>query len=483
MTAGAGEPRPTREALARLAAAVQVLRQSRLPEMPGSARAVADLGAAERAPNEPGQAHLDEARATIAAGVGDLDRVPDRQMREAPWLLWTATAPLAGLPGLLDRVEAMAGTRGSVRRKLIEAWLLGFAPDAPRIEEGGRMIGRLLAASPDARLDLWREADRTLALFDARFGPARVAAALLTSPQSVEAVLRLAGLDDPARAGGGYARAVQSEVLAQFDEALRGRQPDEVFSRCAAFLAPQFTESGSRLRFDDSESRGMLARGLLAPWLDVSDPVVDVLRAPIQAFLLKHLNDPRLQPQRWDAAGDAAIRLMRRWLGQASFKAFFELIDELASDHQWRYRQAFWSAYLKEEHVDDIWLALGSVLHANARSIKDLNGAYAKLSGSNQAVLLFRIKHLVFCEWSNVGKVRAWPAGSKPAPVLHRMSYADWELKTPSLQFEGAADRLHSSAGLSHFGAAQWSWQSKAARFISSQTGIRLMNLHDWMPR
>ena len=159
---------------------------------------------------------------------------------------------------------------------------------------------------------------------------------------------------------------------------------------------------------------------LLRPWLAGENEPEESIRFQIQDFLLEHLDDPRLKPQRWQEAGEQATSLMRRWLTRASLKAFFSLISEHALDTHWRYREAFWSACLEKDTTVEAWLALGSRIHASARAVEDLKGAYARLDGASgdQAVLLLRVKNTIFCEWSHNGKLRAWPADWPNAPRL-----------------------------------------------------------------
>ncbi|BBF93954.1 EH signature domain-containing protein [Blastochloris tepida] len=476
---------PTREVLGRLAAAVKVLRATKLPEAEASAQALVDLGAAGRAPKPPEKSMLDQARSSILAAAQSraYTQVPAKYLREAPWLLWAVKQPLAGLPGLLDAVVALAMRHGSVRRKLIQAWLLGFDANAPMIEAAGHAIRRLLAETPDARLDAWRNVDRALNLFDARFGPRRVADAILTAQRSVAAILQEVGLDDPVQAGGGYARAVQGEVLMQFATTLPKAHPDEIVARCLAFLAP-----GGRLRFEEPGAQGAVARGLLAPWLRGGSPPSDATRAEIQAFLLRALGDPRLRPQHWREAGDEATALMRRWLARASLKLFFDLIDDYALDDHWRYREAFWAACLNKGLIEDAWLALGKRVFASARALKDLNGAYARLEGASgdQSVLLMRIGSYVFCDWSHNGKLRAWQADWKNAPHLGARSYSRDDLTGKGLPFPPNAQFGSRGApdgdGLSHIGSKRSYWQGSAAELIARRTGVRLSPT-DWMPR
>lgn len=477
---------PTREALVGLSAATQRFRNFRLPEIRESAHAVEKLGAGKAVPAKPKDSILDQVRKNLIAAMqsGDLGTAGHRDLREAPWLLWEAKEPLASLPGLLDLVAGVAGRSGSTRRKLIQAWLLGFEARTPRIDDGGRIIRRLLSASDDPRLDRWRRPDRALDLFDARRGPSRIAAEILSSDRPIETTVQEVGLAEPLQAVGGYARAIQAEVLNQFGAATKFGA-GEVFARCVGFLAP-----GARLRFDDGPARGEIARGLLAPWLLESKHPVDALRGDVQSFLLHHLGDPRIRPQHWKFAGDDAVALMRRWLARASLKAFFALIDDHALDAHWRYRGAFWSACLNKGAIEDTWLALGSRVYGSARAVKDLNGSYGRLEGGrvagDQSVLLLKIGKYVFCEWSHNGKLRVWPSDWKAAPRLERSSYSREDLTTQGLPFP-PSPRLGSRGapdghGLSHIGSERSYWQGSAAEFLARHAGVQLSPA-DWMPR
>ena len=69
-------------------------------------------------------------------------------------------------------------------RYLIEAWLRDFSPQAPGIESAGFAIQRLLADSPDARMQPWRTAQNTFHLFDASRRSGALASAILSASQT-----------------------------------------------------------------------------------------------------------------------------------------------------------------------------------------------------------------------------------------------------------------------------------------------------------
>jgi hypothetical protein len=478
-----------RNALASLRAATLVLPRAtaNLPERSASAIALDMLGAAEVAPAQPVQAVLDAVRKRLVTAFGKPGgEAPARgDLRNGSWLLWADQEPLANLRGLLDSIWTEATRSNATRRNLVEAWLRGFSPDAPRVAEAGLGIRSLLASNPTARTRFWENADQRIELFNAKEGPKRLATWLVLGPEPVHHILSETGFGDPLRAVGGYMRMVQREMLALSTESLRKQPALDTIARLTAFLAPQ-----DSLRFSEPESRGEIARGLLAPWLDGGREPLDPVRDSVRTFLLQKLADPRLRPQNWTAAGEEATNLMRRWLARASLKAFFDLIADHALDAHWKYREAFWSACLNKGRIDDAWLALGSQVHASARAVRELDGAYARLEGAgvagNQSILILKVKNIVFCEWSHNGKLRAWPDDWKSAPRLNQKIYAREDVTQkglpfpPSLRFgsKGAPDGF----GLSHIGSDRNYWQSSAADLLARRANVHLIPT-DWLPR
>lgn len=399
------------------------------------------------------------------------------------WLLWTEKQPLSELPGLLDAVLTQAYRSNATVRAIIEAWLRAFSPSNPSVVRTGLAIRQLLIARPSPRLEVWINAEQRVRLFDAREGPRKLAAELVSSTGSVDEVLSASGFDDPLRASGGYMRAVQQEVIVKVSGLLTRFDADQSLKRTLGFLAPRGT-----LRFAEPQSRGEMARGLLRPWLERETEPDESARFQIQDFLLEHLDDPRLKPQRWLEAGEPAANLMRRWLTRASLKAFFSLISEHAPDSHWCYREAFWSACIEKNAAVEAWLALGSRIHTSARAVEDLKGAYARLEGADgdKAALLLRVKDTIFCEWSHSGALRAWPVDWPNAPLLGRKLYTRNSLMGKSLPFppkpkygsKGTTD----GRGLYHHGSDQSRWQGSAAELLERRAQI-VLSPTDWMPQ
>lgn len=477
-----------REALGTLGAAVDLLRRGpSLPAEPASVRALRALAAQDAPPAQPPEAALEKLRHDLLAlsregrGYG---AVPAREMRHAPWLLWSPHEPLAALPGLLDDLLARARERRSLLRALIEAWIAGYAAGAAMIREAAAALRRLVSEHPHPSFRAWTNIDAEVRLFDVVDGPRALARWLLASDEPVETLLARVGFDDPLRAVSGYMRAVQGEVLALAPERLAGRTGVRDAERIFAVLAP-----GGALRFPDPETSGRMARALLEPWLRGVGDAAEEARLAVQEFLLEHLGDPRLRPLLWQAAGEEAVALVRAWLTKASLDAFFRLIRDHALDTQWTYREAFWGAYLKAGAISDAWLAFAPSVFDDARSVKELRGAFGKLEGygvqPNHSVLLMRVGDLVFCEWSHNGSLRAWPVDWKTAPGLTRAVYDRRELMTTCLPFPANARGRGGNAagtGLRHASANTGHWQGSVAELIARRARIRLTE-RDYMPR
>ena len=129
-----------------------------------SAKAVAVLGASDREAAAPSAPALEEARRRAARSLDGIASASPRDLRQAPWLLWSGPEPLAPMRDLLELIVRRGAASASTRRNLVDAWLRGFDPNAPRIGEAGQAIRWLLADTSDLRMERWRSADRAFSL-------------------------------------------------------------------------------------------------------------------------------------------------------------------------------------------------------------------------------------------------------------------------------------------------------------------------------
>jgi hypothetical protein len=177
-----------------------------------------------------------------------------------------------------------------------------------------------------------------------------------------------------------------------------------------------------------------------------------------------------------------AIETASRWLTGRTMDAFFEILRH-TDDDMGLYRRRFWEAYFHAGHIVEAWIALGEQAVEQLQTI-DPTGAlsYAKILGKiapNQCVLMLRMGHLLFCDWSHQGRLRAISATAKQAPKLYQTEYELFQLRFPTpLDFNnGQLD----DPGLLHVGSELGGWQDTARQFIGQHLGIHLA-LTDLMP-
>jgi len=160
------------EAIEAFRGTLGVLGSQRLPALMATERLWQSMNAPEPRTEKPAEPRLKELRRRLLQLYSTDDGAADRrELRDAPWLLWDGTPPLASeLPRLLDAVHVRAAEHQRTLSNLIEAWVFGFRNDDTTVLETGQRIGALLAVKTDRRLTLWQQAHRRLALFDAAKG-------------------------------------------------------------------------------------------------------------------------------------------------------------------------------------------------------------------------------------------------------------------------------------------------------------------------
>jgi hypothetical protein len=472
----------SRKVLVSLRAAIKLTGEARgLPETSELVKAIERLGAVPPV-RPPDTSVLDRARRNLIAAAGSPGGLASAQRRDlkfAPWLLWTGSDGIAGLPGMFDILFREAERLGSVRRSLIESWIANCDTSQPTVQTCGSLIELLLGKSDDARIEVWRRAEARFQYFRVQSGPGRIASAILNGTEPVTEILKAAGLDEPLRAASGYARLVNFQLLKELPPPLASSWGESVFARAQAFAVV-----GRTLRFEEAEARGALANSLLTPWAPGSRlSARGDVRSQVQSFLLTRLGDPRTRRANWLHVEESKIGVMRRWLSRASLKAFFDVVANHAHEN-FEYRRAFWNAYLEAEAIEDSWLALGANVHAEAQGIRELQGSFARLRGasSNQSVLLIKVGPVIFSEWSHSGSLRAWPEDWKDAPRIGLPEYRRLDLTGKCLPFPNGPDGAQQGKGLWHVGSENGRWQSVAADFIAGRCGVRLTQRH-WMPK
>lgn len=419
-----------------------------------------------------------------AFGFGAEKELMLRDIRRAPWVFFERVEgrpPLASRHGFRGWAVRELSRRGGSRFviSLYQAWLARYPVDLPDFAQWQAEVRRLLTACDSRRCRRLREVASRCGLLDQK-APERLWRWLLIQGGTVDACLEDAGLDGILAAGGLVRAAFEAGCRAVREAASRGQEHHALLRRLLEFAEGGTGGGNPQLRFGGN-SRVCLVEALLEPYADRA-PARDT-RDLIKEFLFRYVGDPRLAPGAWHGVSQKAQQVFRQWLVEETLEDFFRLLehaakhDETARRH-WKYRQAFWLAYLRRRAIDEAWLAVGSEIDRVLRHGRSGHGdRYARLIGANRnhACLIFRIGKVVLTEWNHTGSWRMWLADRRGAPRLYRHEYRRAEL---------VGDRIGSEpfAKGTHHGSENGRWQEQLADALADNAGVRVP-LRDLMPR
>lgn len=394
------------------------------------------------------------------------DDLHARHWRWLPFALWHGDPPLAAKAPLLDAYEHRLRGRRSRRdlKGLIGAYLRDFAPARP----GFIRLANLLAEQVPAIDWPWRDRHRDLKMFDPRQAPDRLGDHGLNHADGPIAALDELGLS--ALAARGLPLVALQAVLHDLQESLsiHGEVEDEKLTTVLDWALADELGLAPPIRVS-------LAHALLLPWVGpaAKQPPPELLKR-LRSVLLKHYGDPRVHPKSWLGVDNDALKVFKRWLVDVAIEQFLEVIDRLALEHQWNYRRAFWTAYLKRDWIHEADVMFGERGYQLARSLFGKEAPCAQLTTgsktveSGHAVLLLRIGRLIIADWSHNGRCAIWNERDQSAPMLGRLHYSSSDVD---------ADRTE--ANWRHAGAPSYSWQKKVRDYIADHTGLRL-NDHEF---
>lgn len=154
--------------------------------------------------------------------------------------------------------------------------------------------------------------------------------------------------------------------------------------------------------------------------LDVETSGREDARSRLMSIIFDGMGDPRGRNTGWVHVSKEAKDVFLSWLVKNDFAVFFALIEQTAGrtndgDRMWKYRQAFWKAYMKEISMSRI--ILGNDARNLVRILKKKLSNYDILEGksSDTSMLVFRIRGYTFFEVSHVGKLRVFK--NEEAPI------------------------------------------------------------------
>lgn len=380
--------------------------------------------------------------------------------RDAGWLPYALFHPesdpdawLARDAGFVDAalVRMRQRTRGvrSLLRNVLRLW----PKDLSTVVQIQQMLVAELRGATTPRMVQWRQRVQEFDLLSLQ-GPRKLADRLSANPQQREEILGRAGLN------GELGRC---RFLAESDRHIADDLHDHLRGGRFAKLEPSLSllAPGGTLTFPAQVAH--VANALLLPFTAAAPPQ-DTLRR-IRSFLLTHMGDPRLTKTGWVSVAPAAKQVMLRWLVEGSLEEFFRLIERSADNDHWRYRQAFWSAYLRRGHISDAWVILGENAASDAerhwRQDAPASGRLYRADVAHSALLL-QIGNLVIAEWSHNGTCRVWRLNDRGCPSFYQSVYV--------------ADTLRGFAAHEqvHHGNHQYTWQRTLSTFIRDETKIAM---------
>ncbi len=395
-----------------------------------------------------------------------LAQLAPRDLRQLPWILFYPpqgkTADWLGAePAVLQEYGRWLCKKGSSRpalvllREFLRVYptALSTFNDLRRLLQGAVQDG---TSPPPPSLRQWRQRCRDFGLLDSD-GAAEFVQRLMLAEDAPKDFLRQAGFD----VGLAHCGFLKSGILGRLPRAWAPR--GEQLGRLLALL----TYDG-RLRFDDLVVRAKTADALLHPFAErPADPALPALKKRLQPFFLRYFGDPRLPSGKhgWAGIPDTTRSVVIRWLNERALEQFFQLVKETALDRHWRFREAFWRAFLRLS--PDIWFVLGrsarTILRKmNAQSDEPETTADLQGAQSNQSVLLLRLPGVTIAEWSHNGPCRFWLEGNPDAPMLYKDKYSRPEL------------RREADFRQRHDGSANGRWQDEIMDWLRENMGIEI---------
>ena len=432
-------------------------------------------------PKEPSRYDLQQLHRRVRRAWArdySLDGISPRDLRQLPWVLFyppdrNRNHWLGGDSRLVREYSGWLfnGRRARSVLALLHEFLRVYPTDLRTFDDLRKCLRRSLEDSrrpPLQSVRKWQERCKFFSLLDADKGHGFVQDYLAES-ESCNDYLREAGLD----AGLSRSHFLKSGIRTALPTCSRQLTQD-AFGHGQLRRLLTLLEFERKLRFDERTNREEIATALLGPFAERPPPAE--IKEPLQAFFLKHYRDPRLPSgkHKWSGVSDAARRVVIRWLVERVLEQFFMLLAETAYDQHWRYRAAFWRAFLEEGVIDDIWFALG---RGAARLLRNMSRdptvlqTTGQLQGaqSDQSVLLLRMPGVVIAEWSHNGSCHMWLDGMPGAPKLYERKYHARQVRRPY-----PYPREYGARSQRHDGSQTGHWQDAVAGWLRDNTDLEV---------
>lgn len=415
-----------------------------------------------------------------AARTRDYLGLSSSNIRKLPYAYWIRGIDSLDVtdPDLVRRYweeflpNALAGSSRRTKRwlaPLLFSYCEAFDRESRAFLAFSTRILAAVAGSQGSFADRLKSMHRSIAFFDPKAVPVRLADAVLTHPKGIREAFEEHFLWE-SFCMTPLADAAFEAALNASPESLRGLRLPSRLIQWASQLSASIEKTQHRVQF---------ANALLGAWKAHKAPesTKDLL---LKFFVSpQRYGDPRIHRHlhyQWDGVSSGAIAVVMNWLAGDTLRIFMQVLEKTA-DEIWQYRRKFWVAYYDAGYINEAWLVLGRDALRQVRSLElqDHSLQFGQLEGGatlNQSVLMLKIGNLLFIEWSHNGSLRAYPEDSRSAPALYQSRYHGDDLRASgSLDFH---DGINQTPQLRHMHSSHGTWQRKARDLIRAQTGISL---------
>lgn len=175
--------------------------------------------------------------------------------------------------------------------------------------------------------------------------------------------------------------------------------------------------------------KGLVPQVVGSVIISVDEEGSDSAKNWLMQLVFRYMGDPRGNDTAWLYVEEKAKEIFLHWLVKNDFAVFFHIIASTA-DSMWKYRQAFWGAYMDEIRASRIIIGQKAKLILNQLPSEEKRKlmAYDYLEGksSDTSLLVFTIGQYTFIEVSHNGKLRVYSREKSPIQIFsqrHRTIY------------------------------------------------------------
>ncbi len=193
------------------------------------------------------------------------------------------------------------------------------------------------------------------------------------------------------------------------------------------------------INFLEKHNNDQTSRSVLSTLIEqLGFEASDTLRAPVQSYALKQWGHPQIAGAdvSWRGVSSEARKIFTKWFTEADLEFFFGIVAKACNDSKFKYRKAFWLAYLEhitfcrpvlQKNVEKLFIDNLEAL----RFYEERHPATLTGGGANIHAFIIQMKDYTFVEFSTGGACYVYV---NPPFGLYEVSYSVKELKRTDLK-------------------------------------------------